>query len=433
MNTTRIITTVAMAALAAGLLGCSWGDTQFEWPWSRQSTPVTRPAWASQDDWPDPAVKLTKDPAIAATQPAATPATTVREEPLKIGKTREIGTSVLPIKGKFITVQEILHAAKDRLSAIKNDELFERRVDAVINRAIARRINNELVFTEAETRLSKAQKEHVSTQVDETLRGMIADADGSKTKLEKLLAEDDITIKELLEEHRRNITVRLYQQIKFLPAVSINRQMLLGYYTTHKADFSVDKKVAMQLIAVLLSDGFLPEDVGNTPTPQELAKARAAAKERIDEADKLLKGGADFAEAAKQFSSINPETGGKLPLWPEGSLRQKEVEKTAFSLKQGQRSGIVETYLLKNNKGEIENYGGFYIVKAYEIQEGRITSFEDAQEKIETILRAKQLDVLSARFSDRLSRESVIPESPEFVRTAVIEAIKLYGNPTTTP
>ena len=93
----------------------------------------------------------------------------------------------------------------------------------------------------------------------------------------------------------------------------------------------------------------------------------------------------------------------------------------------------METALLKNNKGEIVNYGGFYIVKAYEVREGRLTSFEDAQEEIDKILRAKQLKRLTDKFSDRLYKESRIPLSPDFMKTTVNEAIKLYWKPPTEP
>jgi len=432
MNLMRIITIGAMGALAAGLLGCSWADAQFEWPWHRQSVPVTYPTWTSPDNWPQDLPQRPKVPEIVTTQQATSRPAKAPDEPLKILETREITTSVLPIKDKFITVGEILHDARDKLSVIECDDRFAGRVRLVINRAIFRRINNELVFSEANARLSKPQKEHVETQVDEILRGMVADAGGSKTKLEKLLAENDLTLQEVLDEHRRKITVNLYQQIKFLPAISINRQMLLGYYREHKADFRVEKKVGMQFIAVL-PNKFLPKDIGNNPTLKELGKARAAAKEAINKADKLLKNGADFTEVARKFSDIKPQTGGKLDPLPKGSLRQKEVEKAAFALKQGQRSDIVETPLIKNDAGEIVNYGGFYIVKAYKVQEGRITSFEDAQEEINRILRAEQLKRLSDKFSDRLFRESRIPQSPDFVETAVNEAIKLYWKPPTNP
>ena len=440
MNPTRIITTAAMGALALGVLGCSWGDARFEWPWNRKSAPVTHAAWTSPEDWPqrppqppeEPRKADAKDPKIATTQQATSRPSEGRDEPFKIGETREITTAVLPIKGKFITVQEILHDAKDKLSAIECDDRFPRRVRLVINRTIARRINSELVFSEANARLTKAQKDHVDSQMDEILRGMIADAGGSRARLEKQLAEDDLTVQEVLDDNRRRMTIQLYQRIKFLPAISITRQMLLGYYDKHRDDFRVEKKVGMQLIGVLF-DKFLPKDVGNKPTPQELAKAGTAAKEVINQAAKLLNDGADFTEVAKRFSHVMPDTGGKLPLWPAGSLLQTDVEKTAFALKQGQISGIVETSGLKDNEGKTVNYGGFYIVKAYEVQEGRITSFEDAQEEIGNILKAQQIKRLTDKFSDRLYRESGIPQSPDFVETALNEAFKLYWKPPVEP
>jgi hypothetical protein len=430
MKAMRIITIGIMVTLAAGLLGCSWGDAQFEWPWNRQSTPATRPTWTSDVNWPKNLPEPANDPKITTTQPPTTQPIKPKEEPLKIGKTREITTSVLSIKDTFITVQDILNDARGKLSTIECDGRFEERVGRVISRTIAVRINNELVFSEANARLSDAHKDHVNAQVDEIIRGMIADAGGSKTRLEKLLAQDDLTIKDVREEHRRSITVHVYQQIKFVPAISITRQMLLGYYKDHADDFRFEKKVGMQLIAVM-PNKFLPDDVGSNPTLQELGKARAEAKKVMLQVDKLLKDGADFTEVAKKYSAIKPETGGKLDLLAKGSLRQKEVENAAFALKQGQRSGIVETSLLKNERGEIINYGGFYIVKAYKVREGSITSFEDAQELIGKILRAQQVKRLTDKFSERLFKESRIPQSPEFVETAVNEAIKRYWKPPT--
>jgi hypothetical protein len=424
MNTIRIITTVVIGTLGLGLLGCSWADAQFEWPWRRQNAPVTHPSWASNEAWAKPTTRP-GDNTVTTQQATTQPTVPVKVEPLKIGRTREITTSVLPIKGKFITVQEILHSAKPRLSAIADEPLSERRVRAIINRAIGRRINNELVFAEADARLEQSQKDHVDVQVADIRRNMIANAGGSEARLKQsLLDNSDITLDEVMEDHRRRLTVQLYQQIKFLPAISITRQMLLGYYTQHKADFRVEKKVAMQLIAVLIQK-LLPEEIANDPTQKELDIARAAAKERIDQAEKLLKDGKTFTKVAKQFSDIKRDTGGKLPLWPAGSLRQKKVEQAAFTLKLGERSGILETAPVKKD-GLIVNFGGLYIVKAYEIQEGRVTSFEDAQEGIGKILREKQLDILSAKFSERLNKEARIPQSSEFIETAVDEAINLY-------
>ena len=425
MNPTRTIITVLMTTLATGLLGCSWSD-QFAWPWQKQSAPVTEAAWSSQKPWPEPETRPAEHVAAApTTRPVDPTPVTVQNEPLVIGETREITTSVIEVKGKFITVQEILLDAKDQLSEIENDARFVQNVATVINETIYRRINSELIYAEADARLSKPQKAHVQSQIDDIRRNMIANAGGSEVKLKKMLAENNLTLEESLEKTRRRLTVQLYQQIKFIPAISITRQMLLGYYNKHKSDFSVDRKVAMQLIAVMTED-YLPKGIGHNPTKQEIAKARSAAKEKIDQADKLLKSGKDFTEVAKKFTSIKRESGGKLPLWPEGSLKQKKVEKAGFALKQGQRSEIVESPLARDDLGRILGYGGFYIVKAYQVQEGKTTSFEDAQPKINEILRTRQFNRLAAEASKKLNT-SKIPLSREFQETAMEEAIRIYG------
>ena len=450
MNTKRIITTTLLATLACGLLGCSWTD-QFSWPWEKESTPVTDANWSAKQDWP------------AATQPADPPTTGAEVKPvdppmhvvevkpvdppmhvveikpvdpvtggqdttLIIGKTHEVTTSVMEIKGKFITLQEILHEAKPSLEDVPSDRTFQDRIRVIIRATINERVNYELVYAEANSRLSKGQKDHVEAQVKELVRGMIANAGGSQTRLEKRLTKEHRTLDEIRERSKRNITVQLYQQIKFLPAVSITRPMLLGYYNQHKDNFRVEKKVAMQLIAVLI-ENLLPEDVANNPSPQELAKARAAAKETIEKVEKLLTGGANFTEVAKKYTDIKREGGGKLPLWPAGSLRQKELEKAGFALTEGQRSGIIATTSLKDSTGQTVSYGGFHIVKAYEVKEGKLTSFEDAQDAITDILREKQLAALSAKFSKKLNEDAQIAHSPEFIKAAIDEAMKLYWKP----
>jgi len=257
---------------------------------------------------------------------------------------------------------------------------------------------------------------------------MIAEAGGSRTKLEKNLAEEDLTVKELMEDHKRRLTVQVYQQVKFLPAISVTRPMLLGYYEKNKSKYSKEKKVAMQLIAVLI-EGLLPTDISSNPSPQEIARAQAAARDRIGQAEKLLDSGTDFTEVASKFTDIKRDTGGKLPLWPAGSLLQKKVENAAFSLQQGQRSSVIQVEPAKDASGRTTSYGGFYIVKAYEVREAQVTSFEDAQDDITRELKKQQLDELSAKFSERLYKESQIPETSEFIRTAVREAIRIYWKP----
>ena len=69
-----------------------------------------------------------------------------------------------------------------------------------------------------------------------------------------------------------------------------------------------------------------------------------AAKVRIDSIYNALKAGADFAELAKKVSQDpgSAQQGGLLPFVQRGQL-VKEYEDVAFSLKDGEMSGIVQT------------------------------------------------------------------------------------------
>ena len=75
-------------------------------------------------------------------------------------------------------------------------------------------------------------------------------------------------------------------------------------------------------------------------TPEELA----AAKVRIDSIYNALKGGADFAELAKQVSQDpgSAQQGGLLPFVQRGQL-VKEYEDAAFALQEGEMSPVVQS------------------------------------------------------------------------------------------
>jgi len=425
MHYPRIITIGLLASLAAGMHGCSWLGNRGNWPWSRREVPVTRATWTASENWPKnppkqpPDNARTKTPATGVTTTQPTTRAAGGGGLQATGRPQEITTSVLSIKGKFITVGDILRDADKRLSTIPRDVTegrFRAAAMPIIAESTSHRINSELVLSEADARLSKEQKEHVDTQVTDTRRKMIAEAGGSVKKLQISLAEQGLTIQDVLDDYRRSSTVHLYLQIKFLPAILINRQMLLSYYNSHPKDFYRDKKVAMQIMAAPFAQ-FLPKDkdIAGTPSPQELTAAKAKAREVINKAAKRISAGEDFTKVVKDLSKgIKANTGGKWSLMVAGSFLQKEVEDAAFALKEGRVSQIVQTS------------GGYYIVKAYDVREGKVTSFEDAQETIDGILRARQFDKLTSGFYKRLAEEAAVQQDIDFINAALSRAVELY-------
>jgi hypothetical protein len=206
----------------------------------------------------------------------------------------------------------------------------------------------------------------------------------------------------------------LYLQVKFLPAIGVNRKMLLEYYRAHIDDFRKDKKVAMQIIAAPFK-AYLAEGVGGTPSETERAAAKHAAALMINKAGERLNAGEDFAKVARELSrGIKAEAGGLWPKMSAGSFREVEVEKAAFALKPGDAQGVIETKI------------GYYIVKATEVADGGVVPFEEAQEGIEEILRNRQFERLISNFQQRLQAKAGVRQDREFINSAVDRAVQLY-------
>ena len=101
-------------------------------------------------------------------------------------------------------------------------------------------------------------------------------------------------------------------------------------------------------------------------------------------------------------------------MMPPHSFREKKVETAAFSMPESQVSDVIETET------------GYYIVKVYKVQAGRIVTFEQAQEQIEAKLKKIQYSKLEEKYFQRLIRTSRVQVSQEFLQLAVNRATEMY-------
>jgi len=92
-----------------------------------------------------------------------------------------------------------------------------------------------------------------------------------------------------------------------------------------------------------------------------------------------------------------------------------KVEAAAFGMSTGQVSDV------------IEDSGCFVIVKAYKVQAGGITSFEDSQSTIEEKIRHAQYKKMQDDYYAKLTKSAVIVQSPDFVERCIDRAVDKYG------
>jgi len=343
--------------------------------------------------------------------PADTAAGRVRE-----GTTTVVAASMVQVNDKFITIDDVLNGLHPRLVAMPpgEEEAFRQAVTEMIDQQLRQLVYESLVLGEAEAALSDAQKEAIEDEVANARREMIAHAGGSARALEQYYRGRHTTLAEALDDHRRRLTGRAFLRSQIEPRIIVTRDMLLDYYRKHTDEFVVAKSVQMQLIAAPFEE-FLPDADGLEPTPLEWKRAREHARGEIDAAAEAIRTGEDFSEVAKRHSrGVRASHGGVWLAMPEGSFREKEVERNAFALGEGEICGVIETET------------GYYIVKALKVSPGQSQSFEKAQEQIEGILREQQYDKLAADYFMKLFGAATIAQSDEFMEMAVDLAVDRY-------
>ena len=114
-----------------------------------------------------------------------------------------------------------------------------------------------------------------------------------------------------------------------------------------------------------------------------------------------LKGGKDFAEAAKEYSEdVSASLGGDVGFVKKGQM-VPEFEKAVFKLREGEISDVVQTEY------------GYHIIKAEEIQRGRTIPFKEVKNRIKDILSASKQESAYKAWMSEL-RESAFIEKTLF-------------------
>ena len=347
----------------------------------------------------------------------ATRPTTVGTE--ATGPAEVVAASFLQVNDEFFTVDDILNAAAPELlhaGARLDRAAFREAAARILNRTMRNEVGRTLVIEEAERRLTEQQTQLIDAEVEEWVKGLVAESGGSRTKLERMLEEQGTTLGRTIEAQRRSLLVRAYLDHKFEAQVSVDRRTLLEEYRRRIEDFTTPRKVRMQMIAAPFR-AFLPDDATN-PTEEQKAEAREKARETIQAAMAALSGGQDFGQVARRLSrGVKAEEGGLWPLMPAGSLREEKIEEGAFALEEGQVSNVIETDT------------GFYLVKARRVQPRKITPFTDAQGEIERQLKEQRREKLSEEYFETLYKEASINRSEEFLDFAIDRAVERYWRP----
>jgi peptidyl-prolyl cis-trans isomerase SurA len=165
-----------------------------------------------------------------------------------------------------------------------------------------------------------------------------------------------------------------------------------AYYKAHAKDFEVPEQVHLSEILI--------------PTPDNATDAQvSAAQQKADEVEAKLKGGAKFADVAKQNSGgPTAPAGGDLGDFKRGALGDV-LEKATFSLAVG---GYTEP---------IRTRQGFVILKVDSHQQAGVPPLETVERQVQEAIYFEQLQPALRAYLTRAREDAYIDIKPGFVDT----------------
>lgn len=165
--------------------------------------------------------------------------------------------------------------------------------------------------------------------------------------------------------------------------INISQSEIQAYYNAHKQDFDQPEQER-------LSEILIP-----TANPDDAAQV-SEAKQKADDAEAKLKGGADFASLAKSNSGgMTADNGGDLGDYKRGQLA-KVLEDQTFDLKPGQYTEPIRTKQ------------GFVILKVTEHTPGGVAPLKDVEGQVEEQIGMTKMNPALRDYMTRLREDAYI-------------------------
>jgi len=279
----------------------------------------------------------------------------------KVGDTSITESELGEALNKFKPADVYHNVSPEKMEKFKKDALNEL-------------IDIELFHKEAKKRGVKISKSAIDEVVEANIKRL-----GSKKKMKEALKTKGITLNDFKKEIKKHQMV-LALLNDLAKEAGYKDDELMRYYEENKSKFRRPEGLRIYHILVKAEPG---------ATEEEWEKRRLDAEEIL----RKIKAGEDFGDTAYNYSEDPYKfKSGDLGFVHKGQL-EKEIEDAAFSLKEGELSGV------------IRSIHGFHIVKAGERKPEALMSFDEIKEKTRKELTEKRFEEKKKALLDRLRKE----------------------------
>lgn len=251
--------------------------------------------------------------------------------------------------------------------------------DTVIRSVLDQMIGYKLLLQEAKNRKTVVPETDVQARI-----AQIRSQYPTEQAFTQALAAQQVTLAELTSETRSDLLVNNMLEREFSGKITVTPAEADDFFAKNPEQFKQPERVRASHILI----GF-PQDAGE----MDKAAARAKAAEVLRD----VRAGKDFAEVARAHSTDpgSAQNGGDLGYFQQGQMVEA-FDKTAFSMKAGETSGLVETQF------------GFHIIRVAEKMAGRDVPLDEVRTDIQRYLEGRARQQATESFVESLKAKSKV-------------------------
>lgn len=300
--------------------------------------------------------------------------------PAYVGESQSAEQKVAVVNGTVIKQAEFdseMNRVLERLQRtgrIPNDLERSQIKKQVLENLIAR----ELLYQESQKKGIKVDQKEIEAQLT-ALKGRFP----SEVEFKNALSTANLTEADLRFQFERDVAIRKLLDDQIGGKSTVSEKESRAYYDGNLESFKKSEQVRASHILIKVDPG-----------ADEAKKAEARTK--IESLQAKLKNGEDFGALAKEYSEgPSGPKGGDLGFFGRGQM-VKPFEETAFSMKPGQVSGMVETRF------------GYHLIMVTERTPESTLSYEEVKDRLEQYLKQQKVQEEIAAYVENLKSKAKI-------------------------
>jgi parvulin-like peptidyl-prolyl isomerase len=285
------------------------------------------------------------------------------------------------VNSEVVTFAEVEDFAAPAAQALRREyagepNLFQQKLGDALNDGLEQLVERQLILHSFDTEGYRLP----DTVVDELVQDRIRERFGDRITLTKTLQAQGETFEKFRQEVRDQYIVAAFRAKNISPEkIIISPYKVETYYLAHQDDFKVEDEIKLRMIVLNKTSG---DDTNTASLAREILAH--------------IKEGAAFPEMASVYSQGSQRSQGGDWGWVERSVLRKELADTAFALKPGQVSGVIETP------------EACYLMLVEQKRPAHVKPLSEVRDDVETTLRTQEQKQLELQWIEKLKKKAFI-------------------------